>query len=83
MKGSDEFVFNFAQLLHYKINLNCGGSYIKSPDWIKNKKATINFINKKDNKYFQYVVTVVLSYEEIKKDPQKITKFKPFINKYN
>ena len=29
------------------------------PDWIKNKKATINPINKKDNKCFQYVVTVV------------------------
>ena len=67
----------------YKINSNRGGSYTDSPDWIKNKKATINLINKKDNKYFQYVVTVVLSYEEIKKDPQKITKFKPFINKYN
>ena len=32
-------------LLHYrshKINLKRGGSYIDSPDWIKNKKATIN-----------------------------------------
>ena len=30
-------------LLHYrshKINLKRGGSYIDSPDWIKNKKAT-------------------------------------------
>ena len=47
MKGS-EFVFNYVQLLYYKchkINLNCGGSYINSPDWIKNKKATINPIN--------------------------------------
>ena len=25
----------------------------------------------------------MLSHEEIKKDPQKITKIKPFINKYN
>ena len=54
-----------------------------SPDWIKNKQVTINRINKKDNKCFQYAVTVVLSYEEIKKDPQRITKIKPFINKYN
>ena len=46
MKGS-EFVFDYVHLMYYKchgINLN--------PDWIKNKKATINFINKKDNKYF-------------------------------
>ena len=49
MKGS-EFVFDFAHLLHYKchkINLNCGGLYIDSSDWIKNKNATINPINKK------------------------------------
>ena len=51
MKGS-EFVFYYVQLLCYKchkINLNCGGSYIDSHDWIKNKKATINLLNKKDN----------------------------------
>ena len=43
---------------------------------------TINPINKKDNKYFQNAVTVALNYEEMKKDPQRITKIKPFINKY-
>ena len=35
------FVFDYVQLLYYKchkINLNCGGSYIDSLDWIKNKK---------------------------------------------
>ena len=48
MKGT-EFVFDYVHLLYdkfYKIYLNCGG-YIDSPDWIKNKKATINSINKK------------------------------------
>ena len=83
MRGS-EFVFDYVQLLYYKchkINLNCGGSYIDSPNWIKNKKATINLINKKDNKCFQYAVTVALNYKEIKKDPQRITKAKPFETK--
>ena len=54
MKGS-EFVFGYVQLLYckcHKINPNRGGSYIDSPDWIKNKKGTINSINKKDNKCF-------------------------------
>ena len=37
--------------------MNCGGSYIYSPDWIKNKRATINPINKKNNKCFQYALT--------------------------
>ena len=31
-----------------------------SPDWIKNKKVTIISINKKDDKCFQYPVTVAL-----------------------
>ena len=50
MKGS-EFVFDYGQLLFYKchkINRNCSGSYIDSPDWIK-EKVTISPINKKDN----------------------------------
>ena len=84
MKGS-ECVFDYVHLLYYKshkINPNCGGSYIDSLNSIKNKKATLNSINNKDNKCFQYALTVALNHEEIKKDPQKI-KVKPFINKYN
>ena len=45
-----EFAFDYVDLLYYKchkINQNCVGSYVDSPDWIKNKKATINLINKK------------------------------------
>ena len=49
MKGS-EFVLDYVELLcykYYKINPICVGLYIDFPDWIKNKKATINPINKK------------------------------------
>ena len=46
---------------------------LDSPDWIKNKKAAINPINKKDN-CFQYAVTVSLNYEELGKDSQRMTK---------
>ena len=77
-----EFVFGYVQLLYYKcykINLNRGWSYIDSPDWIK-KTTTISPINKKDDKCFQYAVTVAFNYEEIKKDPQRITKINPFKN---
>ena len=69
-----EFVFDYVQLLYYKchrINFNRGGSYIGSPNWVKNKKATINPINSKDNKCFQYTVTVPFNYEEIKKKIHK------------
>ena len=78
-----EFVFHYVQLLYFKchqISPNRGGSYKDSPDWIKNKKVTINPINKKDNKSFQYAVTVTLNYEETGKNPERITKVKPFIN---
>ena len=40
-------------------------------------------MNKEDNKCFQCVVTVTLNHKEIKKYLQRITKIKPFINKYN
>ena len=35
------FIVDYVHLLHdkcHKINLNCGGSYIDSSDWIKKKK---------------------------------------------
>ena len=80
---SSVFFFHYIHLMYYKydkVNPNCGGSYTDSPDWIK--RATINPINKKDNKCFQCVIIVALNYEKIKKYPQRITKIKPFINKY-
>ena len=85
MKGG-EFVFDYLHLLYckwHKINPNPGGSYINSPDWIKNKETAINLINQKDNKCFQYAVTVALNYEEIRKYSERITNAKSFINKYN
>ena len=77
------FLFNYAYLLYYKchkINSNIGKSYFDFPDWIK--KATINPINKKGNKCYQYAVTVVLNHKNIGKIPKIITKIKPFVNKY-
>ena len=81
---SSEFVFDYVHLLYYKchkIDLNHGGSYIDSRDWMKKKKATINPVNKKDNKCFQYDLAVVLNHKDVKKDLQRITKIKLFIYK--
>ena len=47
IRGS-ESVFDCIDLLYYKlhkISLNKGGLYINSPEWIKNKNATINITN--------------------------------------
>ena len=59
MKDSD-FLFDHVRLLYYLLyciivyhKVNRVGSYIDSPDWTKNKKSTINSINKKDYKCFQ------------------------------
>ena len=40
-------------------------------------------MNKKYSNCFQYAVTAVLNYEEIKRNPERITRTKPFISKYN
>ena len=65
-----------------KVGLSRGGSYIVSPKWLKIKKATINPKNN-DDKSFQFTLTVALNYEKIRKDPQRISKIKPFIDQYS
>ena len=73
MRGS-EFVFDNVDSLYYKLHkiiLDRGGSYIDSAEWLKNKKATINPQNKKDDRCFQYAVTVALNYQKIKKQSRK------------
>ena len=68
MTGS-EFVPDSIDLLYYhlqKIGLKRGGSYIDSPEWLKNKKATINPKNNDDN-CFQYALTVALNHQNIGK----------------
>ena len=60
-----------------------GESYIKSPEWLKNKKATINPQNENDDNCFQYAITVALNHQNIVRDLQGISKNKPFINQYN
>ena len=84
MRGN-EFACDSVDKLYYnlnKVSLSRGGSYIDSHKWLKNKKTTIN-PKHKDDKCFQYALTVALNYDKIKKDPQRISKIKPFIDKYN
>ena len=84
IRGS-EFEFDGINFLYYDFNktsINRGGSYIDSPKWVKDKKLTINPKNN-DDKCFQYALTLVLNLDKIKKDPQRISKIKPFIEKYN
>ena len=84
MKGLD-FEFDGVNFLYYdfnKISINRGGSYIDSPQWLKNKKSTINPINN-DYECFQYAVTLALNLDKYRKNPQRVSKTKPFIDQYN
>ena len=83
--GGSEFVYDSVDALYYnlnKVSLSRGRSYIDSPKWLKNKKATINPKNN-DDKCFQYALTVALNYEQINKNPQRTSNIKPFIDQYN
>ena len=74
MRGS-EFAIDSVNSLYYKlhkISLNRGRSYKDSPNWLKNKKATINPKNN-DDKCFQYAVAVALNHEQTKSHPERIS----------
>ena len=84
-RNGSNFVFESVDLLSYhihKTSLKRGKSYIKSPEWILNKRATINPKNK-DNKCFQYSITVALNHQNIENHPERISNNKPFIDQYN
>ena len=84
MRGP-EFEFDGVNFLYYDFNktsINRGRSYIDSPKWLKNKKSTINPKNN-DDKCFQYAETLALNTDKIKKDPQRVSKIKPFTEKDN
>ena len=84
MKGSN-FVFDSIDGIFYechRISRSRSGSYIDSPDWIKNKKVTISPKNNEE-KCFQHAVTVAFNHESIVKDLQRISKIKLFINNHN
>ena len=77
MRGS-EFVRDSVDLLYYHLHslercLKRGESYVDSPKWLKDKRATINPKNKKDNKCFKYAITVALNHQSIGNNPQRIS----------
>ena len=84
MRGSD-FEFDGINFLYYdsnKTSIYRNDTYIDSPKWLKDKKSIINPKNN-DDKCFQYAVTLALNFDNIEKNPQRISKIKPFIDQYN
>ena len=83
-KGSS-FVFESVDLLSYhihKTSLRRGNSYVKSSEWLINKRATINPKNK-DDKCFQYSITVAINHQNIENHSEIISSTEPFIDQYN
>ena len=67
IRGGCSFIFESVELLDYhlyKMSIKRGKSYIKSPKWLENKRATINPQNN-DDKCFPYAVTVALNHQNI------------------
>ena len=71
----ESIIYNFTEII-------ISNTFAESPEWIKNKKCTINPQNK-ENKCFLYSITVALNYQNIKNNPGKISNIKPFINNLN
>ena len=64
IKGS-YFVFEGVYLMDYKLHrvrLKRGGSYIKSPEWLENKKAIINPKNENDDECLRWSTICTLNY---------------------
>ena len=80
-RGGSEFTIDSVDLLYYHLNKislgRKGRSYIDSPKWLKNKKATINPKNNDDN-CFQYAMIAALTHKQINNHPQRISTLKPY-----
>ena len=75
LRNGCNFLFESVDLLSYHIHkttMKRGSSYIKSPKWILNKKATINLKNE-DDECFQYSIVIALHHKKIKNHPERIS----------
>ena len=75
LKGVESITYSITKII-------VKNTFIESPEWIKNKKYTINPQNIR-NKCFQYSIIISLYNKEIKNNPERISKSEPFINNFN
>ena len=57
-------------------------SELNSLGWLQGKKEAIINNNNNNNNDFQNALDDALNYQAIEKNPQRISKLKPYINKY-
>lgn len=76
-RTSSSFVYESVEELNihfHKVHLRRGASYIPTPDWLKNKKVTINPNNTKDAYCFMYAAAIALYNKELGSNPEHISK---------
>ena len=74
--------FVFDKVLHmdvdfHRLNLTRGSSYLLLPEWLARKKVIINPLNE-DQECFKWAVIAALRWENIDRNPQRISKLKKF-----
>ena len=77
---NNRFVFDevlFTNIDFHQLNLTRGSSYVPLPKWLANKKAKINPRNE-DQECFKWAVIAASRWEEISKNPQRISNLKKF-----
>ena len=77
---NSRFVFDevlYIDVDFHQLNLTRGSSYLPLPEWLAHKKAIINPPNE-DQECFKWAVIAASRWEEIDKDPQRISKLKRF-----
>ena len=76
--SGSEFNFESVELMDYKLHrvpLRRGESYIKSPEWLLHKGATINLKNENDDECLGWSTISALNYNEVtKKEFENIIK---------
>ena len=77
---NNRFVFDEVQYMDvdfHQLNLTRGSSYLPLTDWLAHKKAIINPFNE-DQECFKWAVITASRWEEINRNPQRISKLKRF-----
>ena len=68
----------------HKIDLRRGASFIDTPEWLKNKKATINPQNTNNAYCFMYAIAIALFHEALGNNPGRISKkLIEYVNAFN
>ena len=73
----DKFLRLFIKVVKYQPFT--GSSFIELPEYLNNKKCIINIKNN-DTKCFMYSILCALHFDDISKDHQRVSKYKPYEN---